>query len=66
MVVIINGEENSLGTGDTLAAVVRHFGLVPETVVLEYNGSIVKPALWEQTALSDGDRIELISFVGGG
>jgi sulfur carrier protein len=41
-------------------------GLNPEARVGELNQQIIKQERWQPTELKDGDRLELLSFVGGG
>ncbi|RIV86521.1 sulfur carrier protein ThiS [Aurantiacibacter zhengii] len=50
----------------TIAALVRELGLMPEKVAVEHNGEIAPRSSLEQTALSDGDQLEIVHFVGGG
>jgi len=38
----------------------------PQLVVVEYNGEILHRQLWDQTLLQSGDRLEIITIVGGG
>lgn len=55
-----------MADGVKLADVVALFARRPEVVVAELNGAIVDRKLWADTALSEGDRVELVTFVGGG
>jgi len=41
-------------------------GLNPRLVALEYNGEILHRQFWEQTNLQAGDRLEIVTIVGGG
>ncbi|GGD55484.1 sulfur carrier protein ThiS [Paenibacillus nasutitermitis] len=43
-----------------------HFGLEEKVVIVELNGNILEKADHQTTRLSDGDRIEIVHFVGGG
>lgn len=61
----VNGKKEK-SDSTVLAELVKIKGLKPEAVVIELNGAIVKKDQWETTRLKDGDRIEMISFVGGG
>ena len=64
----INGEEKSFeSTGPfTLAALVESLDMKPDRVAIELNRDIVPRDLWAQTTLNDGDRLEMVHFVGGG
>lgn len=64
----INGEEKTFDSGHpfTLAALVDSLGMKPDRVAIELNRDIVPRDLWAQTMLSDGDKLEMVHFVGGG
>lgn len=64
--VVVNGEERSCPTGTTVDALLRSLDLVPGTVVVERNKSIVDRSAYGETVLQTGDRLELVHFVGGG
>ena len=66
MKVWINGESKDLSDGMRLADLIQSLGIRPETVVSELNLKIIQAAERAQARLSDGDRVELIQFVGGG
>jgi len=66
MKLVINGEERSFGDRLTLAALVEQLGVKADRVAIELNKNIVRRADWEKTALHDGDRLEVVHFVGGG
>ena len=61
---MVNGEPRRVPAPPPLADLLRHLGLDPRTVVVELNRQIVRrPALGE-TALAEGDTVELVHFVG--
>lgn len=64
--IVVNGEPRRLPGPATAADLLRHLGLDPRTVVVELNRQIVRRPRLEETALSDGDAVELVHFVGGG
>ena len=65
MEIVVNGErENSESC--TIADLVMHRGLDAGALVVELNRAIVKQEQWPTTRLQAGDRLELLSFVGGG
>jgi thiamine biosynthesis protein ThiS len=66
MRLTINGEARELDEAPHLAALVEGLGLDPRKVAVERNLVIVPRSLYAQTALSDGDRIEIVHFIGGG
>jgi sulfur carrier protein len=61
----INGESKDL-SAQTLENLIQTLGIRPETVVSEVNLKIVPAAERATTPLAEGDRVELIQFVGGG
>ena len=66
MRLLINGDERTIpGAGD-VAALVAALGLDPRKVAVERNLEIVPRSLYAATALNDGDRIEIVHFIGGG
>ncbi|HEY9233688.1 MULTISPECIES: sulfur carrier protein ThiS [Phenylobacterium] len=66
MTLTINGEPRTLGTASTVAALVAELGLDARKVAVERNLEIVPRSAYGQTALADGDRIEIVHFIGGG
>lgn len=66
MQLIINGEERSFGDVASLAALVEQLGIKGDRVAVELNREIVARTRWPETALRDGDRLEIVHFVGGG
>ena len=65
MNLTINGESQPC-SAETLAALVEQMGMKPDRVAIELNREIVPRDQWPQTALHDGDRLEIVHFVGGG
>lgn len=63
----INGQSievpNKIGT---IQALLEHFQLDQKVVIIELNQSILDKAEHAQTSITDGDRIEIVHFVGGG
>jgi sulfur carrier protein len=66
MTLTINGEQRSLRAASTVAALVAELGLDARKVAVERNLEIVPRSAYGQTALADGDRIEIVHFIGGG
>ena len=65
----INGEERAFDdspTPFTLAALIESLGMKPDRVAVELNRDIVPRDRWAETQLHDGDRLEVVHFVGGG
>ncbi len=66
MNLTINGEHRSLAPVETLHALVEQLGMKSDRVAIELNREIVPREQWAQTSLKDGDRLEIVHFVGGG
>ena len=66
MKIILNGQEKQLTTTQSLNQLIEQFGKQSNRVIAEVNGEIVKSQQWGSTSLKDGDKVELVSFVGGG
>lgn len=66
MQVIVNGTSESLQEDVTLHDLIASRGLDPARVVAELNREIVPGDQFRETRLREGDRLELLQFVGGG
>jgi len=64
--VVVNGEEREVADGMTVGALIRVLELTSERVAVERNGRIVARAEHERTVLVEGDRLEVVTLVGGG
>ena len=62
----INGKEPPLPHPASVRGALEALGLANRPVAVELNGNLVRRADQEATALSPGDRVEIVSFVGGG
>ena len=62
----MNGEPRELDHASTVAALVEALGLDTRKVAVERNLEIVPRSLYLATALGEGDRIEIVHFIGGG
>ena len=64
--VTVNGEPRSVTPGTSVEGLLVLLGLEPRKIAVERNLEIVPKSLYAETRLSDGDRIEIVQFVGGG
>lgn len=64
--VVINGETRTVVQGTTVAALVGELGLGDRRVAVERNLAVVPRAEHATTVLAAGDRLEVVTFVGGG
>lgn len=62
----LNGETRAISPGSTVTGLLAELGLDTRKVAVERNLEIVPKSLYAETALSEGDRIEIVHFVGGG
>lgn len=65
----INGDErdfSNVSSPFTLAALVEILGMKADRVAVELNRAIVSRDRWAETRLNEGDRLEVVHFVGGG
>ncbi|MCW5213280.1 sulfur carrier protein ThiS [Desulfobulbus sp. TB] len=61
----MNGEQRAIKS-QTLDAMIVEQGISLDTVIAEVNLELIKKDDWAQTRLAEGDKVELLSFVGGG
>lgn len=66
MQITVNGEEKRYDPPISVAGLLAALELEPLKIAVERNLEIVPKSLFAQTALEDGDRIEIVQFVGGG
>lgn len=62
----LNGKEREVAADITVAGLLDDLGLVPGMVVVERNREILTRESYATVRLSEGDRLELVHFVGGG
>jgi thiamine biosynthesis protein ThiS len=66
LTVILNGNQTVVAEGSGIRELVLSLSLNPERVAVELNRVIVRRAAWGSTTISEGDRVEIVHFVGGG
>lgn len=66
MKITLNGEKKDIPEGLTVKALLEHLGITPERVAVEINEGIVRKAVYGEVAVRDGDRVEVVQFMGGG
>jgi len=66
MTVQVNGEAKELSDGATVAKLVETLELGEVRIAVEVNKELVTRKAWATHALKDGDRVEVVTFVGGG
>ncbi|MEL6569621.1 MAG: sulfur carrier protein ThiS [Pseudomonadota bacterium] len=66
MQVFLNGEPRSVAPGTTVAALVESLGGDPRGIAIERNLEIVPKSQHGSVLLEEGDKLEVVQFVGGG
>ena len=66
MQVHVNGESKELTEGTLLSELLTQLDLPVQRIAVEHNRKVVRRADWETIALREGDRVEIVHFVGGG
>ncbi|YAF95831.1 MAG: sulfur carrier protein ThiS [Nodularia sp. CChRGM 3473] len=62
----VNGETHSCSSQTPLPDLLQQLGFNPRLVAVEYNGEILHRQFWSQTTVQPGDRLEIVTIVGGG
>ena len=66
MTIEINGEPRSFEGALTLSSLIERLGMKSDRVAVELNRNIVPRERWPETQIAEGDRLEIVHFVGGG
>jgi sulfur carrier protein len=68
LLIILNGQSRTFSDlqQPTLEQVIVELGLKGDRVAVEHNGQIVSRTTWAQTPIHEGDKLEVVHFVGGG
>jgi len=66
MNLVINSEDRIFSSISSLSDLVTQLGLKADRVAVELNRELVPRDRWPQTQLADGDKLEIVHFVGGG
>ena len=66
MKLMINGEAREFEALENLSDLIGQLGMKPDRVAVELNRDLISRDRWTRTPLSEGDRLEIVHFVGGG
>jgi len=66
MKIAVNGESVDSGEAKTIAQLINHYQLPPQSILVEHNGLALHRYEWSERRLAEGDRVELIRVVAGG
>jgi len=64
--IIVNGNDKEFNESTTLLAVLKELSLDGKVMAAAVNMNIIKQDSWDKHVLIDGDKLELLDFVGGG
>jgi thiamine biosynthesis protein ThiS len=64
--ITVNGDPYKIAENSTVIDLLNELRLAQEKVAIEYNLSVLPRASWAVIELSEGDRLEIVHFVGGG
>jgi sulfur carrier protein len=62
----VNGETRTCLPHTQLPQLLEQLGLNPRLVAVEYNGEILHRQFWSETQIQEGDKLEIVTIVGGG
>jgi thiamine biosynthesis protein ThiS len=66
MKLTVNGKPVELPDGSTVSALLSALEIEPARVAVERNQDVVPRRTWAEARLSEGDHVEIVTFVGGG
>jgi len=66
MQITLNGKTHEIDSDCTIAGLIQMLNLKAEQVAVEHNRNIVMRTEFDSCVLNEGDRIEIVNFVGGG
>jgi sulfur carrier protein len=66
ILITLNGEQLPIESNIDLETLVDQLELPAKRLAVEMNGNVIRRADWPQTTVNDGDKIEVVHFVGGG
>jgi len=66
LTILLNGNRTDIAEGSGIADLIKALGLEKDRVAVELNKRIVRRVDWGSTTISEGDKVEIVHFVGGG
>ena len=66
MIILVNGNHTDIADDSGISDLIKLLGLDSQRVAVELNRRIVRRADWDSTTISEGDKVEIVHFVGGG
>jgi sulfur carrier protein len=62
----VNGESQICAPQTLLPQLLEQLNFNPRLIAVEYNGEILHRQFWDKTLMQAGDKIEIVTIVGGG
>ena len=66
MQLTVNGENVEIASGSTLIDIMKHLSIEGQVMATAVNMEVVKQDIWDEFKPVDGDKVEMLQFVGGG
>ena len=66
MTITLNGDPREIQGPLSVSALLEHLDIDARRVAVELNLTVVKKAAYESSVIRDGDKVEIVNFVGGG
>ncbi len=66
MNITLNGDARAIPDGLSVEGLLQHLGIVSKKVAVERNLEIVPKSTFPSTLIAEGDRLEIVHFIGGG
>ena len=66
MKIVLNGAVREVAETATVSSLLEELGIKPERVAVEINLQIIECGNFQMTSFKEGDKVEVIGFVGGG
>ncbi len=66
MHLVINGQDEDFDFSATVGELLDSLRLARQRIAVELNGALVPRASYDETPLNEGDKVEIVTFVGGG
>jgi len=64
--ITLNGDARAIPDGLSVEGLLQHLGIVSKKVAVERNLEIVPKSTFPSTLITEGDRLEIVHFIGGG
>lgn len=66
MRIQVNGQPREIADSLDLSQLIASLNLRPEQIAIELNQTVIRRVQWQSTILREGDKVEIVHFVGGG